>query len=634
MVLILPYDEVGGNSLTDECFSIVLSLPPPLLCYSVVNGFDRDGRPIVWLRPSRENTKPSPTQLRHLIFQLERAIDLLPEGVEKLALVVDYKGATSSNNPSLKTVKEVIYILQNHYVERLGKGVVVNVPFYLNAFFSMIKPLLDPKTKSKVAFNPSLEKLIPKSQLDSEFIGGDYHYIYDSNVYLPALCHFCGIKEDGTREEVIPVKDLPSERPEEIQRSLTQKIGDTAEEDAEYARKEAEAQERQDREAEEYARKVASGEISPDGKIDDDDDDADTTIASNTTNGPEDSNTATTATALGGAALAGAAGTAALAAHHHPSSDQTLDSKVEQSTSTVFTTRDNVLMRPKESTAQHETVSDANNSTTAATAAPKSDAVATPTTTSNNDTSATPAAAAASAVVNNHAAPTPSSQETKQAGRKRGGWKLFSSKRGLDKEGNATLHKHKHISKALCMHKGAIDPSWATQQSSQAAPSEKAATGSAGLVAGAGGAANGTTTAPSDGRIKIAPEALEGREERTYTNAPLATNATFGPDAYHTAMEAYPTNAGNAEEGGDYFTDMRKIPPVKPAAVDDEHQDQAKLVSRPTEIMNRLHEGGTGDLVLAFEVKQPPVETSEDRAEEEEDVGGGSTTTTAKGNTG
>lgn len=53
----------------------------------VVSGFDKMGRPIMYLRPARENTDPSPTQIRHLVFQLERAIDLLPDGVSKVFLV-------------------------------------------------------------------------------------------------------------------------------------------------------------------------------------------------------------------------------------------------------------------------------------------------------------------------------------------------------------------------------------------------------------------------------------------------------------------------------------------------------------------------------------------------------------------
>jgi hypothetical protein len=212
----------------------------------------------------------------------------------------------------------------------------------------------------------------------------------------------------------------------------------------------------------------------------------------------------------------------------------------------------------------------------------------------------------------NSVKPPAAVQNAKQPNRKRGGWKLFSSKRGLDKEGNPTTHKHKHMSKAFCMHKGAVDPS----KSQSTIPVEKSA------PAVEDGGIAGTTPA-NNNRIKIAPEATEGREERTYNNAPLATNATFGPDAYHTAMEAYPTSSSGQEGEGDYFTNMRKIPPVKPTNVKDEEKDKAQMVKRPTEIMNRLHEGGTGDLILAFEVKQPPLEEEAHGNAEAEQSGDG-----------
>jgi hypothetical protein len=67
--------------------------------------------------------------------------------------------------------------------------------------------------------------------------------------------------------------------------------------------------------------------------------------------------------------------------------------------------------------------------------------------------------------------------------------------------------------------------------------------------------------------------------------------------------------AQEGEDGG-YFTDITKIPPVKPTDVEHEKSDKAQMVKRPSEIMHRIHEGGTGDLVLAFEVKQPPIDES------------------------
>lgn len=40
------------------------------LTSSIISGFDRDARPIIYMRPGRENTETSPRQIRHLIYCL------------------------------------------------------------------------------------------------------------------------------------------------------------------------------------------------------------------------------------------------------------------------------------------------------------------------------------------------------------------------------------------------------------------------------------------------------------------------------------------------------------------------------------------------------------------------------------
>lgn len=110
-----------------------------------------------------------------------------------------YKSATSSSNPSISTGLKVLHILQNHYVERLGRGLVVNMPWWINAFFSGIGPFMDPITRDKIRFNPKLTELINADQLDCEY-GGTYNYEFKHELYWPTLTDFCCIvPADGTR---------------------------------------------------------------------------------------------------------------------------------------------------------------------------------------------------------------------------------------------------------------------------------------------------------------------------------------------------------------------------------------------------------------------------------------------------
>jgi hypothetical protein len=89
-------------------------------------GFDNFSRPCLYLIPSRQNTDPSPRQIQQLVYSLERAVDMMPQGVETLALLVDFKHSSNSKNPSAGTGIQVLNILQMHYPERLGKALVIN----------------------------------------------------------------------------------------------------------------------------------------------------------------------------------------------------------------------------------------------------------------------------------------------------------------------------------------------------------------------------------------------------------------------------------------------------------------------------------------------------------------------------
>lgn len=94
----------------------------------IILGFDVAGRPCHYLNPGRQNTEPSPRQVQHLVFMLERVIDIMKPGQETLALLINFKSSKSRSNtsPPLSQGREVLNILQTHYPERLGKALIIN----------------------------------------------------------------------------------------------------------------------------------------------------------------------------------------------------------------------------------------------------------------------------------------------------------------------------------------------------------------------------------------------------------------------------------------------------------------------------------------------------------------------------
>lgn len=159
----------------------------------VVLGYENDARPILYLKPGRQNTKTSHRQVKHLVFMLERVIDFMPAGQDSLALLIDFKEypdvpkvAGNSKIPPLGVGKEVLHILQTHYPERLGKALLTNIPWLAWTFLKLIHPFIDPLTREKLVFDEPFTDYVPMNQLDKLY-GGYLDFTYKHDVYWPKL---------------------------------------------------------------------------------------------------------------------------------------------------------------------------------------------------------------------------------------------------------------------------------------------------------------------------------------------------------------------------------------------------------------------------------------------------------------
>jgi hypothetical protein len=94
----------------------------------ILIGYDKQCRPCHYLNPGRQNTNVSPRQVQHLVFMLERILDLMPPGQETLVLLINFKQSKNRSNtaPGIGQGREVLSILQTHYPERLGKALIIN----------------------------------------------------------------------------------------------------------------------------------------------------------------------------------------------------------------------------------------------------------------------------------------------------------------------------------------------------------------------------------------------------------------------------------------------------------------------------------------------------------------------------
>ncbi|KAI6025876.1 CRAL TRIO domain-containing protein [Pisolithus orientalis] len=176
-------------------------------------GYDTRGRPGLYMCPSKQNTEEGPRQIQFVVWVLERAIDLMGPGVETLVFMIDF--ADKAKNSSFSTSRTVLNILQSHYPERLGAGLVAHLPWILHAFMKLIMPFVDPLTRTKAVFNPVQDdrglwrsaeardkgqsndpkepnaQLFELDQLVHDGWGGTQMFTYDHDIYWPALVEMC-----------------------------------------------------------------------------------------------------------------------------------------------------------------------------------------------------------------------------------------------------------------------------------------------------------------------------------------------------------------------------------------------------------------------------------------------------------
>lgn len=147
---------------------------------------DRFGRSVLIMRPGLQKTIAGEGNLRHLVYLVENAILSLPEGQEQMTWLIDFTGWTLNTNVPIKVARDIIYVLQNHYPERLSLVALYNPPRIFQAFWKVVSYFIDAKTFHKVQFLYPLRKEseeIMKSYFDAENLpiefGGTKSLKYD-----------------------------------------------------------------------------------------------------------------------------------------------------------------------------------------------------------------------------------------------------------------------------------------------------------------------------------------------------------------------------------------------------------------------------------------------------------------------
>jgi hypothetical protein len=161
---------------------------------------DKTGRAALYMRPHFENTHIPLNNMRHLVYQLERACAVthtqsIKKGgvpLEKINLMIDFGGFRIRDSPPMSTTKWTIDILQNHYPERLHRAYILNPGLVFRVFIPMVRPFLDPVTKDKVCLcsGPTNTKMLIGRDYDIRHVevaaGGAEGAVkdFESRIYL------------------------------------------------------------------------------------------------------------------------------------------------------------------------------------------------------------------------------------------------------------------------------------------------------------------------------------------------------------------------------------------------------------------------------------------------------------------
>lgn len=151
------------------------------------HGYDKEGHPCLVVKVKRHIPKESPVadSIRFGIYLLEQGIKLADAvGQSKLCVIWDREGFTKKNyDPSVfTTMKELSGVLQDFYAERLQSCYILHPNWFFKAMFTLIKPLLNDRTKAKIKIIDKiadLQKYFTPENLTVEYGGkSPFQYRY------------------------------------------------------------------------------------------------------------------------------------------------------------------------------------------------------------------------------------------------------------------------------------------------------------------------------------------------------------------------------------------------------------------------------------------------------------------------
>eukprot|EP00127_Corallochytrium_limacisporum_P001872 Clim_evm27s88 gene=Clim_evmTU27s88 len=158
-------------------------------------GFDRQGRPCVYMRPRLDDSTDTDGKMALVIYTMEKALKSIAPGSDQqlyqVNWIIDMQDWHSGGGGGLTDARNVAKVLGTYYPERLHRAYLINAPWLFHTFFRMIKVFLAKRTAEKAVFVSGkkgkvfeqLTQWIDPSQLESDF-GGEIDSTWDNEAFI------------------------------------------------------------------------------------------------------------------------------------------------------------------------------------------------------------------------------------------------------------------------------------------------------------------------------------------------------------------------------------------------------------------------------------------------------------------
>lgn len=172
---------------------------------AVISGFDKEGRPIVYVRAKlhRANSQNAEEMKKYCLLIIEEARLFLKEPIETATVIFDLTGFAISNM-DYAPIKFLISCFEAHYPECLGHLFIHNAPWLFPSIWNIIKKWLDPQVASKITFTKSytdLNQYISDENIP-ESLGGKSHCIRTS-FKVPDSRYDTKMKDTVTKKKIL-----------------------------------------------------------------------------------------------------------------------------------------------------------------------------------------------------------------------------------------------------------------------------------------------------------------------------------------------------------------------------------------------------------------------------------------------